>query len=70
MCPSDSSWDILLKNEAAFYSCPKSQLEANVKNFVLILLAQEISKQPRIASIVQLLMLTVMKIDYKNKQAK
>lgn len=35
-----------MKNVTAFYSCPNRLLEAKVKCFGLIALAEEISKQP------------------------
>ena len=70
MWPRGSSWDILQRKLTAFYLCPKSQLEAKVKTFVIILQPQEISKEPRIYSIVWLLVLILMKIYNENKQSK
>ena len=46
------SYDILEKNLAAFGLCWKSLPEAKVKNFGLILLAEEISNQPSIGFVV------------------
>ena len=62
MLPRDHSCDILVKKVAAFCPCPKSLPEAKVKSFGLILLAEEISKQPSIDSVMWLLVLTLMKI--------
>ena len=45
MLPRNHSWDVLVKNVAAFCPCPKSLPEAKVKSFGLIPLAEEISKQ-------------------------
>ena len=51
---------ILVKNVAAFCLCLKSLPEAKVKRFRLIALTKEVSKQPGINSIVQLLKLTLI----------
>ena len=51
MWPGDHSCDILMKNVAAFCPCLKSWPETNVKSFKLILLTEEISKQPNIDSV-------------------
>ena len=48
MLPRNHSCDILVKELAAFCSCPKTLPDAKVKSFGLILLAEEISKQPSI----------------------
>ena len=48
MLPRDCSCDILVKEMPAFCPCPKSLPEAKVKSFGLILLAEEILKQPSI----------------------
>ena len=50
-----------MMNVAAFCPCLKSWPETNVKSFKLILLTEEISKQPNIDSVVRLLVLTLMK---------
>ena len=67
MFPRDCSCDILVKKVAAFCSCPKSLFEAKMKSFGLILLAEEISKQCSIDSVMWLLVLTLMKI-YNEKE--
>ena len=67
MLPRGHSCDILLNKVAAFSSCLKGLLEAKVKSFGLISLAEEISKQPSIDSVVWLLVVTLMKI-YNEKE--
>ena len=52
MLPRDLSCDILMKKVAPFSPCVKSLPEAKVKSFKLIPLAEEISKQPSINSVV------------------
>ena len=52
MLPRDSSCDILVKKVVAFCSCLKSLLETKVNSFGLIVLTEEISKQPSIDSLV------------------
>lgn len=47
----DNSCDSLAKTVVAFCPCPKSLSEANVKSFVLTLLAEVVSRQPDIDSI-------------------
>ena len=69
MLPTDHSWDILVKKVAAVCLCQKSLPESKVKSFGLILLAEEISKQPSIDSIVCLLAITLMKISNEKEQA-
>ena len=54
MWPKEWSCDILGKILSAFCPCPKSLPEAKVKSFGLIPLAEEISKQPSIDSVVWL----------------
>ena len=68
MWPRDCSCDILVKNVAAFHHCPESLPEAKVKSFGLILLAEEISKQPSIDSVMWFLVVTLMKIYNKKEQ--
>lgn len=51
--------DILLKNVVAFCPCLKCLLEGKLKRFGLILLEEEISKQPGIGSAVWLLLVTL-----------
>ena len=63
----DCSCGILVNNVAAFHPCPKSLPAAKLKNFGLIPLAEEISKQPSIDSVVWLLVLALMKI-YNEKE--
>lgn len=46
MLPRDCSCDILMKKVAAFYPCQGNMPEGKEKNFGLIPLAEEISKQP------------------------
>ena len=53
--PGNHSCVILVKKVAAFGPCLKSLPEAKVKSFGLILLVEEISKQPSIDSVVWLL---------------
>ena len=67
MLPRNSSCDILVKKVASFCPCPKSLPEAKVKSFGLIPLAEEISKQPSIDSVMWLLVLTLIEI-YKEKE--
>ena len=66
MLPRDHSSDSY-KNMGAFCHCPKSLTEAKVKRFGLILLAEEISKQPRRDSVMWLLVFMLLKI-YKEKK--
>ena len=61
MNSGDLSYDVLVKNVAAFCPCPKSLPEAKVKRFRLIALTKEVSKQPGINSVVWLLKFTLMK---------
>ena len=61
MLPRDCSCDILVKYVAAFFSSLKNLPKVKVKRFTLIPLAEEISKQPSIVSVVWLLV-TLMKI--------
>ena len=65
MCPNDGSYDILVKNVAVH---PKSLLEAKMKSFGLISLAEEISTQTSIDSVVWLLVVTLMKIYIKRNK--
>ena len=51
-----------MKNVAAFYPCPKSLPEAEVKSFGLIPLAEEMSKHPGIDSVMCLLVVALIKI--------
>ena len=69
MC-RDCSFYILAKNETAFIPCPKSLTEAKVKSFRLILVTKEISKQPSIDPVVWFLVVTLMRINNENQQAK
>ena len=69
MFPRYCSWDILVKNVAVLCPCLKSLPEAKVKRFGLILLAEEISKQPIIASVVWLLVFTLVEIYNEKEQA-
>jgi hypothetical protein len=50
-----------VKNRAAFCNCPKSLPEAKVKSFRLIVLTKEVSKQPRMNSVVWLLKFRLVK---------
>ena len=70
MWPRDLSCDNLVKDMTASCLCPKSLPEAKVKSFGLILLAEEISKQPSIDSFAWLLFLTLMNIYNEREQAK
>lgn len=47
----DNSCDSLAKTVVAFCPCPKNLPEANVKSFILTLLAEVVSRQPDIDSI-------------------
>ena len=62
MLPGDYSYDVLMKKVAALCPCLKTLPEAIVKSFGLIPQAKEISRQPSIDSVVQSLVLTLMKI--------
>lgn len=42
----DHFYDILAKNMTAFCPCPKNLPEAKLKSFVLMALAENISRQP------------------------
>ena len=64
--PRDHSCDILVKKLAAFCPC-LSLPETKVKSFRLIMLAEGISKQPCIDSIMGFLVVTLMKI-YNEKE--
>lgn len=65
----DHSNGILAKNMAAF--CPGQKLltEAKLKNFELISLAEEISREPNVDSVVQLLAVTHMLLCNGREQA-
>ena len=63
--PRDFSCNILVKNVADF--CPYLQ-EAKMKVFESIPQAEEISKQPRIDSVVWSLVLTLRKIYNEKRQ--
>ena len=67
--PRDWSYDILVKKVAAFCPCPRSLPESKVKSFGIILLAEEISKQPSRDSEVWLLVVILLKICNKKEQA-
>ena len=67
MWPRDWFSGIMVKNVAAFGPFQKSLPEAKVKSFVFFPLAEEISKQPSIDSVMWLLVLTLMKI-YNEKE--
>ena len=69
MLSRNCSCDILVKKVAAFCPCPKNLPEAKVKNFGLIPLTEEISKQPRIDFVVRLLLFMLIKIYNEKKQA-
>ena len=55
MLPRNYSGDTLVKRVSAFCSCLKSLHEAKTKSFRLILLAEEISKEPSKDSVLWLL---------------
>ena len=67
--PRNQACDILMKNVAAFCSLPEHLPEAKGKSFRLILLAEEILKQPSIDSVVWLLVITLVKIHGGKEQA-
>ena len=67
--PGDGSFDILAKNVAAFCPCLKSFPETKSKIFGLILLAEKISKEPGIDSLVWLLVFTLRKTYNEKGQA-
>ena len=69
MLPRDISCDSLVKKVSAFCHCPKSLPEAKVKRFGLILLAEEISKQPCIDAVMWLLLFTLLQIYNEKEQA-
>ena len=52
----------LAKKVAAFYPFPKNPPETKLKSYGLMVLVEEISKQPSIDSVMWLLVLTLMKI--------
>ena len=56
------SYDILVKKVATFYLGSKSLPETKGKSFRLILLTEEISKQPSIDSLMLILVVTLIKI--------
>ena len=62
MWPRESSCCILAKNVATFCPCLKTLSEAKMKKFGLILLADEISKQPSVDSVMWLLAVTLKKM--------
>ena len=62
MWPRDHSCNILMKNEVAICAFLKHLPEVKVKSFGFILLVEKTSKQLRIDCVVQLLVITVMKI--------
>lgn len=59
MLPREGSYDILVKNVAAFCPSLKSLPEDKVKRFRLIALTKEISKQPSADSVTWLLLSTL-----------
>lgn len=61
----DHSCDIM----ADFCTCPKNILEAKLKSFRLLLLAEKISRQPNIGSTPRLLVITLMQV-YNDKKQK
>ena len=67
MLPRDLSCGSLVKKVGVFCPCLKNLPEAKVKSFGLIPLAEEISKQPIINSVVLLSGVTLMKI-YNEKE--
>ena len=69
MCLRECSCEVLVNNLAVSCPCPKKLLEAKVKDFGLILLGEEISKQPKIDSVTWLLVVTLMKIYNEKEQA-
>ena len=69
MWPRDHSYDILVKNTAAFCSCLKSLPEAKLKSFGLIVFAEEISRQPSVDCVVWLLVASLMQIFNVKEQA-
>ena len=60
--PETGHSDIFVKKVASFCPCPKSLSNAKLKSFVLILLAEEISKLSSIDSVVMLPEVTLIKI--------
>jgi hypothetical protein len=54
MLPRGHSYDILVKDVAAFCPCPNILQKAKVKRFRLIALAKKISQQPSIDSVLWL----------------
>ena len=69
MLPRHLSCDILVKNVVVFCPCLKNLPEAKVKSFGLIPLAEEISKQPHIDSVMWLLVIILRKIYNEKEQA-
>ena len=66
--PRNHSCDILVNEVATFCPCPKSLPKAKVKSFRLIPLAEEISKQCRIHSVLGLLVFMLIKISNEKEQ--
>lgn len=64
-----NSWDILAKNVAAFYSCPKNLPQADMESFGLMSLAEEISIQTHVNSVMWLLMIALTQIYNEKEQA-
>lgn len=51
-CARDQSCDILVKNMADLCSCPKNLPEVKLKSIRFIFLAEEISREPDIDSVI------------------
>ena len=69
MWPRDIYCDILVKNVVAFCPFLKSVPKDKVIHFRMILLAEEISKQPSIDSVAWLFFLTLTNIYNEREQA-
>lgn len=61
-CVRDPSCDIFTKNVAVFCFCFKNLSKAKLKSTGLISLAEEISREPNIDSVMGVLVITLMKI--------
>ena len=67
LCGLETGLVVLWSRNGCSFFCPKSLPEAKVKGFGSVLLAEEISKQSSIDSVMWLLVLTMMKI-YNEKE--
>ena len=69
MWPRDHFCDMLVKNAAVFCPCLKSLPDAKLKNFHLMLLAEELLKQPHVDYAMRLLVASLMQMYNEKRQA-